>query len=106
MLARYCPIGKPRGIAGLRGTMKEKTKQQLRTRHTECGPTMLTAFSNLQLSSLDNDQLRGRAREAMGAAYRIREADNEKEMTRRAHLVRETIDDMIGVARDGEPGDP
>jgi hypothetical protein len=67
---------------------------------------MLAAFSNLRLSSLDNDQLRERAREAMGAAYKIREADTEPEMVRCAHYVREAIDNMIDVGRDGEPGDP
>jgi hypothetical protein len=67
---------------------------------------MLDAFYALQLSSSDNGRLRELAREAVEAAYRIREADTEPEMIRRAHNVRQAIDDMISAARIGEPGDP
>jgi hypothetical protein len=67
---------------------------------------MLDAFYVLKLSSSDNDRLRERAHDAVEAAYRIREADTESEMIRRAHNVRDAIEDMITAARAGEPGDP
>ena len=66
----------------------------------------LDAFYALQLSSADNDRLRELARAAVEAGYRIREADTEEEMVRRAHLVRDAIDEVIAAARAGEPGNP
>ena len=66
----------------------------------------LDAFYALQLSSADNDRLRELAREAVEAGYRIREADTQTEMIRRAHLVRDAIDEVIAAARAGEPGSP
>lgn len=53
---------------------------------------------------MDNDQLRERASRAMEAAYRIREADTEREMFDRVHYVRDAVDSMIDAARAGEPG--
>ncbi len=74
------------------------TQEALRLR-----AAMLDAFYVLELSSSDNDRLRELARNAVGMAYSIREADTSKEMIRRAHQVRKAIEGIIDAARVREP---
>jgi hypothetical protein len=64
---------------------------------------MLDALYVLELSS-DSDQLKKLARSAVDMAHHIRKANNEDEMGRRTHDVRDALEQVIAAARRAEPG--